>query len=344
MRNPGERVAWIDCAKGATILLIVLHHATSYERAIFGDSWDLTAFKWSNLDMFLYHVRLPLFFFISGLVASGFLSDRPGRLKWPTARGYALLYVLWSIGFLYLIPDWPNAGASLVLSTDQVLGLALGQSMLWYLWAILLCLLISHATRWLPGWAVVVAAISVSAFASYEGGLPGNLPALARSLPFYLIGFRYPSLATTEIARIPRFAATVFLLLSAYLAWSHLSIVWLDAALDLIGVVVGMLAAKTLTAKFLARAEPLKWFGRRTLCIYILHFPIIAAFGDISYRALGALPPGHPLVYIYAPLLTLSTVGCSLALHRLLDQVGVGWLFTPGSGPRIFSRAVKSAR
>lgn len=331
MPQLGRRIEWIDCAKGAAVLLIVLHHATSYETAVFGDTHTLPVFNWRNLDLFLYHIRLPMFFFVSGVAASGHLSRRAAGPNWTTARGYALLYLLWGLALSTLIPDWPNFDPGHSPGWNEVLALVLGNSTVWYLWAILLCLLIGRLTLVLPGWVPIIGAVAVYAAVDALGGLPGHLPSLARSLPFYLFGFRYPARATGE-NRLPRGSVAAFAILTAAIVWSGVSAALSDALLDIAGLGTGMALARQLPKRLPGLVGPLGWVGRRTLPIYILHFPIIAGVGVATVSWLGPLPMNHPLVLVYAPALAAGSVTASLLLHLLLSRLGVGWLFALGGG------------
>lgn len=325
----GRRIEWIDCAKGAAVLLIVLHHATSYETAIFGQTLTLPVFNWRNLDLFLYHIRLPVFFFVSGVAASGHLSSRATGPNWTTARGYALLYLLWSLALLTIVPDWPNFDPGHRPGLTEIADIALGQSTVWYLWAILLCLAYARLTAALPGWIAIL--IAVAAYAALDAAvtLPGHLPALTRSLPFYLLGFRRPTLATGEI-HLPRGSIAAFVLVAAAVAWSGLSAALTNVLLDLAGLGAGMALARQLPGRLPAAVGPLGWIGRRTLPIYILHFPIIAGVGVATVGLIGPLPMNHPLVLIYAPVLAAGAVAASLVLHIALQRLGAGWMFALG--------------
>lgn len=336
MAGHGEgRIEWMDAAKGAAILLIVLHHATSYETAIFGDTKTHIVFNWRNVGLLLQHIRLPVFFFLSGVAASGHLSRRPAQFDWAKPRGYFLIYVFWAVALLFVVPDWPDLNFGYPSSPRQLYGLLVGDSVAWYLWAILLCLLAGHATRQLPAWTVIALALGLYALLGTPAHLPGHLSALGRALPFYLMGFRYPALATRP-SRLPRGSIAAFVVFISAVELLHVSAIWSEALLDALGLGVGINLARKLPSRMPGCVAPLAWLGRRTLPIYILHFPIIAAAGNATVRAIGPLPMTHPLVALYAPALAAATVAACLTLHRVLVKAGAGWLFKVGKSGGTF--------
>lgn len=165
-------------------------------------------------------------------------------------------------------------------------------------------------------------------------GYPATCPH-SRALPFYLLGFRYPALATGK-NHLPRGSIMAFVAVTAAMAWTGMSPALTDALLDLAGLGAGMALARQLPKRFPAVVGPLGWIGRRTLPIYILHFPIIAGVGVASVRLIGALPMNHPFVLIYAPTLAAGAVAASLLLHRALQRLGAGWMFALGSSSRTY--------
>ena len=71
VRATDGRLLWVDVAKGACILLVVLHHAVVKDLAIQAPlPLQPVAEAWAWVTMALKPVRMPLFFVLSGLVAS----------------------------------------------------------------------------------------------------------------------------------------------------------------------------------------------------------------------------------------------------------------------------------
>ncbi len=87
-----ERVAWVDCAKGIGIILVVVGHVL---RGLNKTSAAVPGC--AAIDSWIYAFHMPLFFFLSGLFLErstsqplgGFISARVRRIIWP--------YVVWSL-------------------------------------------------------------------------------------------------------------------------------------------------------------------------------------------------------------------------------------------------------
>jgi len=93
---PKPRVTWVDVAKGISILLVVLYHVWNAlnnrsDRVIIPAVWA------DVIDPVLTFVRMPLFFFVSGL----FIGKSVQKNAWPFIKdklaGIAYPYVLWTI-------------------------------------------------------------------------------------------------------------------------------------------------------------------------------------------------------------------------------------------------------
>jgi uncharacterized membrane protein YcfT len=86
------RLEWMDVAKGACIVLVVLHHSAEW--------YDETLLKhesafWSYFSIGLRPLRMPLFFMISGMLAASAI-HKPLRQLWSKTGGLYGLYCLWT--------------------------------------------------------------------------------------------------------------------------------------------------------------------------------------------------------------------------------------------------------
>ena len=112
MQNAASsRIAWVDHAKGLSIILVVMMHSTlGVELALGSHSFmgDVVAFAAA--------FRMPLFFMISGLFLARALERPWARYLDDKVLHFAYFYVLWSliqIGIRLAVPNEGNHGVSL---------------------------------------------------------------------------------------------------------------------------------------------------------------------------------------------------------------------------------------
>lgn len=333
-----SRARWIDVTRGFAILFVVMHHAGTYERALFSVPTDGVNDIWLGIELLLYHLRLPLFFFISGALGSGYFS-RSGTPKAGSILKLARAYWLWAIILSMIAPNWPTDGVSFSLSLWQILGLAWGMSVAWYLWAIVLCFAFAWATRRLPAPLAVIAAIAYGALLQWDfERFGGSIHSLGRCLPLYILGFRYPALGSRIVDRwgFRYVSFPLVIYLSALGASARFPIP--ELILDLGGVIVGLLLVGLFLRRMPRQSVWIEWIGLRTLPIYLLHFPIIALLGCEAIRRAAPLTPGNPLILFYVPLLTALTVSLSLLLHALIVRAGGARFFAPPPLMSLFQR------
>jgi len=159
------------------------------------------------------------------------------------------------------------------------------------------------------------------------------MSALGRCLPLYMAGFRLPAIGSAIVARegLRITAVPLILYLAALSATALLPIP--DLLLDLAGIGTALVLVGLAQRHWPAPARGAAWLGRRTLPIYLLHFPIIAALGCGALRWLDPLPTLHPAILVTTPLMAALAVALSLLLHQVLQRAGGGWLFAlPGPG------------
>lgn len=100
------------------------------------------------------------------------------------------------------------------------------------------------------------------------------------------------------------------------------------------------LLALSLTARHLpVLAGVGRWLGRRTLQIYVLHFPLVACLSLAAGRlAPPALAQRALFAWLYPPAMTAVAAGLSLLLLWLLLRLGLGLLFAPPDWERLRAR------
>lgn len=309
---PSSRVDWADMAKAISIILLVF--------------WTTVGGR-IYLNEMLIFVRMPLFFFVSGLFAyrvvtrpdlTTFLRDKVGNLLY--------LYALW-IGLLFLSTDlvahlWYGAPIDplrqLQLFWDPLLTI-------WFLYALALAFVIARLARNLPIWIVlaVSCALYLASVASGEWRHMPFLERLIRLFPFFWLGLVAMPVAPAVVARFRRFwplAAGLFLALS----WTVF-----DSPLSAWGVVtfpitlIGILALVLLSGQLANQswAWPLGVVGSSTLFIYVMHKIVLfymqhgLNFLDVDFSGIEAAK--------VAPVVAICVIFGRWAQHRSWTA----WLF-----------------
>ena len=307
---------WVDVAKGACILLVVLHHAVVKDLALQTPA-ALSAVEdaWHWVTMALKPVRMPLFFVLSGLVASGAV-----RRPWAQARRRVLspyyLYVVW----LVLQGAFFSVERTLPMNRTQDLGelgtdLLWASTNLWFLYALAVYFLLARLLSRLPTLPVLLPTDD------------WNRVSVVFHFTFFAVGALAPDLVRRwagPASRLPRRLALVYLVLVVALPLLGTPRTLVMLVASTVGVPLGIGLCVLLARGRVA--APLAWLGRRTLPIYVMHSPLLALAlhlpTPIGTGRLGALEAAA-----YPVLLTAVAVAVALLLHALLRRVGADALF-----------------
>ena len=336
-----ERLAWPDIAKAACILAVVLFHTVRQHYVLL--PWGASdgtgvpiARLWFDINDALQPIRMPLFFAISGLMASGAL-----QRSWQAAGAKRVLqpfylYLLWGVVFLAFFSVGPQleTGYAALPFAARVHLYASGVSMAWYLWALGIFFVAARLTRSWPAWLAFGAAaiLCYASKAAYPPEFYWVYGGVARGFLYFLIGARLPDLLWRLSARgrrsdapaaLAAFAAlTALTALAAITEWA-LAAMALEAAGIVLGITLAVEAARLPAAQRLGRA-----IGARTLPIYVLHFPVLALVGAAALPWVTPDMVSNPIfVALYPIVLTAIVVAMSLLAHRLLLAAGGHWLF-----------------
>ena len=322
-----SRVAWLDMARGISILLVVVYHLGLFYDAIGAAPYDLLLFNRLTAP-----TRLSSFFIIAGILARGtVMAAEPTRLVRRVAL-FAWLYLVWSLirwGFFRYVPNLvtPSEGSSLA---DWAWSLAAPNSGLWFIWAFAFYLLAARLLRPL-GPVVGIGVGAMVSFGSYAGLVDpasGGLSNAVRHAVFFMIGLHAGGLLlridqlrpSRRLGVIAGFAVLLAVgALTRGLSWP------LDPLLRLLTALAGALAVLA-ACSLLARGTPARWLariGRQTLEIYLAHALVIG--GAVYLLQLSPLPRldvvgSLPAVLILAILLPLL-------LKRSTDPHGRSWLY-----------------
>ncbi len=323
-----ERLGWPDLAKGACILLVVLHHVIVKDYlfrvdAALGPVGDV----WHGLTYTFKPVRMPLFFAISGFFAASAVARSWRRI----VSGY-YLYVLWLGIYWGMYSLEREIPANRVDSVADLFGeLLWAASSMWFLYALAIYFVVAKVLRGLPPAMVVSAAAALAMSVSWLGVEENNRFSVLAHLVFFLAGTYYPQVLR-RVADLPLRRPAV---LGLALLYGAAVVVVYNSPLprsltlfgaSLIGIPLGIVLAVRYAETRVGRG--LAWTGQRTLRIYVLHLAVLVALVQLPLVLGGAGTVGTVVALGYPLAMSALVVASCFAVHRVLRGLGCGWLFS----------------
>lgn len=312
-----QRETWIDVAKGIAIILVVLFHSVMYLGGA-GVTGPL-----ATLNPLLDTFRMPLFFFMSGLLAAKAVRLPFAALFRKRMLLLLYLYVLWvtlQTVLLLVVPPISEAPVN-ARPLDLVTLFVRPNSNLWFIYALPLFFALAWLMRrWPPALQVTLTALVAAGFGSFmlHTGTPWDK--MGRYLVFFIAaiwlgpGVRrmVPAVRWWHAALAAGFYAAVT---AVVVRLDLLRVPFVLLATSILAVTVGIVVSV-----LLARVPALDWLralGTRTLPIYLVHtFPmivvaaIIVATGAQFGAVLGTvLPLGLSVLAILIALAAFRAVG-----------------------------------
>ncbi|MET0724728.1 MAG: acyltransferase family protein [Leifsonia sp.] len=321
--KPAIREPWIDIAKGIAIVLVVLYHSSLYlsEAGVVGLLAELNPL----LDTF----RMPLFFFMSGILGARVVTLGYRQLFRKRLLLLLYLYVVWVIAqqlFLRLMPpirtdgdrgSWAGIANFLIFPNEN----------LWFIYALPLFFTFAWLTRSLP--RIIPGTFAVLLSIAFGTGLLHTATPwdkMGRYLVFFLfalwIGGWVRSLAPHVRWWHPVVALAIYaVLVVAMLRFDLIRVPGVLLVVSCVAVAVGITAAVVLSR--VPAFDVVRYLGTRTLPIYLVHtFPMIAVAGVL---ATGVVVPGW-IATVLPLVLAAAAILIALGVYRLLR--GVPGIFT----------------
>jgi len=332
-------IAWVNTLKGGCILLVVLYHVVLPGYADIAPlltAGQLPAKLWLAFNNQLSPLRMPAFFFVSGLLAANAILNRPWKQVFTSrVTNLFYLYFLWGLIQWLMINGVSvgmmgehlsgNINAAWADSPWQFLKLMLlAMSSSWYLYALALFFVFARLFRQQKP-LIMLLAVGLN-YAAVTGIIPGWGPeSLSQYFVFFLFGAFYSEILIrwSEWRRDNLLPWTLLLVLTI----AH-SLLGLEQRLFLcVMAILGSIAfCRALNRMF--SMHWLNWVGKNTLQIYVLHRIFIEFFGlsAILYAVGHQLFASQAFSLLWAvgfpPLMVLLCVGCSVGVWTLLNR---GW-------------------
>lgn len=328
-----QRVAWVDYAKGWSILLVVSMHSA------LGVGLALDQAGWLHpVVAFAKPFRMPDFFLVAGLFLGG-------AIDWPLRRyldrkvvHFIYFFVLWT--FIILVVKSADLGLTdpRAFLPTFLWAIVDPYSSLWFVQLLPLLFAAARLLRGLPPVAVIVAASALHILAARfpEGGqyaMGSNMTGWMTidTFSLFAVYFLIGHYARTEIFSFATWAARRPLAsLAGLAAWgvAHQAAVVAGltevAGLTLIfGLLGGM--AVIAAASLMASARIASWFaycGRKSLPIYLSFAIPMAAARVLLVRTQFVSDPGW-----MAAIVTVTAMVASLALEAIVRGTWASFLF-----------------
>lgn len=321
-----DRVKWVDVARGGSIIFVIILHCTMFLKAHSG--FDLRYFD--QLNIALSPIRMPLFFAISGVLASRALTRKwleiiAGRV-WPLIYFFGLWSVIRWAYFRYVqenavTPIEGNSFIELAWMWIQP------NSGLWFLWCLAIYLVIAKAAL-----RFKVPALSLSLIAAlltWNGYIsPGNYVhhnAIVY-LPFFLIGAWFGHQAVALVEKWPLLSAATasLIFLGVFLMRiepsSHIY-GFARLLASFAGLTVGALVSMLIAKSNLLRS-PLVYIGSRTLPVYVTHVLIVSLVADILSSIVT-----HRIEWWGVPALMAIAITASLLIEALVKTCHLRFIY-----------------
>jgi len=341
MNNSNKKeIAWVNSLKGACILLVVLYHVVlpGYaEMMTHLTAGFFPAKLWVAFNNYLSPLRMPAFFFVSGLLAANAIVNRPWKQVFTSrVTNLFYLYFLWGVIQWLMIngvsgeimgahlSDNVNAAwAATPLQFIKLMLLAMSSS--WYLYALGLFFLFAKLFRKQKGLMLLVA-IALN-YAAVVKAIPGWGPeSLSQYFLFFLFGAFYSS-TMMRWSEWHRSNLAPWAILGA-LTVVHVMLGMTESLFLCVIAILCCIALFRMLNHYFSMSW-LNWIGKNTLQIYVLHRIFIEFFGmsAILFAVSHNLFASKAFSLLWAVGFPIAMValcaGCSVGIWTLLNR-GVG--------------------
>jgi len=343
------RIVWVDIARGMAICLVVLHHSVVAVRQV-GEIGETA----SLANGLVKDMRMPLFFFCSGLLASWGIAK-----PWTTVlmnQGLVLVWLilLWTVlhaALQQIIPvnPWaPPPDPRFLFITPYM--------NLWFIYAILLLTLLMRAltARRIVTQIVVILALNVPfvlAYRTFEDSLinsPAGLKLLVDNLATYAILYFAAGcwFAPIILALFRTKRRIIVLFPLAVLVWcaelARADIPAIDFHLPRIIAGIPDVFLGLATAALLSLWGPTRvifaWLGTRTLEIFLFH-SVLVGLAFMLIEPLGITSAGAALLLLFG----FGLVG-SIAAEQVTRLARLNFLFRPPERVREYARSLLATK
>lgn len=321
------RVAWIDSARGGLIVLVVMFHVINLELTAqdgyFGGTADELLY---SMIAALRPLRMPLFFVVSGMLASGAMNRPWSTVLRSRTLLFVYLYALWACiqgGVLFaadsLVNDGPRTGAALVRDVADSSN---------YLWFLLALAVYAPLCKALRRWPIPTVGVGLVLYLVSVEGWPAAGWYQAAVVSTYFVWFFCGAVLADRVAELARARGPILLGVGVvvFIAPQVVEFVIGGRVSALLGIAsLGAVITGVRLFAGAARVAPritsgLGQLGRLTLPIYVMHVPILALTNAVLHSTVDLDLSSPVAASAYALALTLGVIAACVGLHRVLAR------------------------
>ena len=321
MSEQKQRLAWVDYAKGISIILVVMMHSTlSSEDALHHVGWL------HEVVAFAKPFRIPAFFLIAGLFASRSISADWRRFLDRKVLHFVYFYVLWlTIQFVFRTPGYIAEGGVVGALHAYLLAFIDPYGTLWFIYLLPVFYLVTRLTRKVPPALMLLigAALEIAHIDTHWT----LIDEFAARFVFFYAGYLFGGWTLGESGKVP---SRMTLAVAALAIWAvaNLWLVKVDlAATPFISLALGLTgaAAVVIFSVLLAQyrlLDSIRYCGSNSIVIYLAFFLPMAATRTALVKFGLITDPGT-----VAAIVTLIAVTVPLILYWLVRGTSLNFLF-----------------
>ena len=310
------RMAWVDTIKATSVVLVLFMHTVQTLAFVAPDA-PMQEF-WTSLNYFLEPLRMPIFFLVSGMLASSAVKRPWNQVKSRTI-GIFYLYLLWHTimtVFVVIFDIVAKGGLKQPLAEtvyDYTVQIFITPGGYWYFFALVAYFVIAKLVKDVNPWLVMGVALSLNLARPLVSGFVNELLAplgvsnMFASVPLNAVYF----LAGVYLVRYLRDLSVrgSDLLMYASGAWAigwslwrvfnpnGQTFIWISIA----WIVFAILLTARITERSQKAVDFGKYVGPRTLPIFVLQFPALHVMYWV-FGNWGDLMATNPVAQFVYPL------------------------------------------
>lgn len=315
----GQRINWIDQARGLSIILVVIMHSTlGVEKAMGIEGWMHQVVSYAT------PFRIPAFFLISGLLLATALRKPLGEFLDKRVVTLLYLYVVWlTIQFGFKAPGMISEMGATGTLLAYLKAFVQPFGTLWFIYVLPIFFALSRAVMHLPKLAVLAVGLIANLAPIHTGWM-----AIDNAASFFF----YFYLGHVAAPYIQHFVDWIMenskIALMGLIAWAIGHGLLLGfAAMPVIHVgfaLAGSAALITIAAllRYLPGMDLLRWIGRNTIVVYLGFFLPMAIARTVLIK-LGVIGD----VGTISLLTTVSAILGAIIMYLVSDKLRLAQFF-----------------